>query len=359
MRPRRVTIRAMHPFAPKPTLAALLVCSVSSVAWTQSESPPESALVAPPVTISAPPMNAPPSPPTSWSPVSIALHHDVHAAPGDDPIDRFGVTGEPLAYMDWLCVTFDRDAGRDVELDLDEISARDELGRPLGRFVAGSGRFHRFTKFPLRGTHRYCARIRNDHRRVDAVQFAPDASAPWRYSRVVFAWRGDTSGCARNGTREHCGELRPALASFAYAGAAIQYAHLDVGRWQTSTVDVNRGLVDPIARYRVTGFLPLWLTAIGSPAGFQSVLETGLDLPITFASEGAFGNGTVPRSYVGFGLGLYLAQCVAVRAAVTPRICAGLDAELVVDAVIQSGIVTATEPRFIGGWFVSIGAGAH
>jgi hypothetical protein len=153
--------------------------------------------------------------------------------------------------------------------------------------------------------------------------------------------------------------LRPALASFTYGFTAMSSAHLDAGRWQGSTIDFSRGLVEPMARYRITGFLPVWLAAIGSPAGLQGNVESGLALPVTFASEGQFGNGTTPRSVVGFGLAVYAAGCVVIRGPVTPRICAGADVEAVVDGVVQSGVVTATEPRLLAAWFVSIGAGAH
>jgi hypothetical protein len=206
---------------------------------------------------------------------------------------------------------------------------------------------------------RYCTRILPRDHRPDSVRFTPDANAPWRIARVVIGWHGDSAGCVTLSGRHSCSELRPALASFTYGFTAMSYAHLDVGRWQGSTIDFTRGLVDPMARFRITGFLPLWLTAIGPANGFQSSLEAGLALPLTFASEGQFGNGMTPRSVIGFGLGLYWAQCFAYRAPVTPRVCAGVDLEGVVDGVVQSGVVTATEPRFLATWFVSIGAGAH
>lgn len=286
------------------------------------------------------------------SPTRITVHHDGAEGPLPAPLTRFFTLGEPMAYVDWLCLETDRDRGSSVELPLARLSVLDDDGVPVGRWRSASGATHRFRAFHVAlgngaTRYRYCTRVLPRGWGEDSVRFVATRDAS-RITAVAFAIDGDARGCEG----VSCGVLAPRLAGFTYGATAASYGYVGIGAWSSAEL-VSGGLGLGVTRLRVSGALPLLYIAAGFPKSVRLSAQAGLAFPLTFASTPVEGGG----SAIGPGLGAYWAQCLDLRTPIAPRLCLGAEVDATIEGVLRGGALDDVRPRLLFSWYVALGAG--
>jgi hypothetical protein len=286
-------------------------------------------------------------------PTAVSVYNDGPAGPGRQ-LATFFTNGEPLAYVDWLCLDADHDEGAELDVALARISVLDEDGTPLGHFTSASGLQHRFRAFPVApgdgvARARYCTRVLPRAWSDDAVRFVlehdRDAS---RTTRVVFTLDADVRGC--NG--HACGALTPRFTGFTYGASAARFSYGSIGFWRGSSIE-HGGLGEGVTRLRVAAFVPLLYITAGSPSSLRLSAQAGLALPITLASTALEGGG----SALGAGAGAYWAQCVDLRVTLAPRLCLGAEIDGAAEGALRGGALDDVRPHAIVSWFVALGIG--
>ncbi|CAN5171767.1 hypothetical protein BH09MYX1_BH09MYX1_08780 [soil metagenome] len=288
----------------------------------------------------------------SETPTRITVHHDGSADPAVDAISRFFTLGEPMAYVDWLCLETNGDRGDAIELELARISVLDENGLKLGELTSASGTHHQFRAFhhalgngAMR--YRYCTRVLPRAWGEDSVRFVATGDAS-RTTRLIFAIDGDSRGCGG----VTCGALEPKLAGFTYGSAAAAFSYGALGFWQSAELDA-KGLGAGITRLRVTAFVPLLYIAAGFPKSVRLAAQAGFAFPITIASSMLEGGG----SAIGTAIGAYWAQCLELRTAVVPRLCLGAEVDAALEGALRGGALDDVRPRLVFSWYLALGAG--
>ena len=292
-----------------------------------------------------------------FRPTSISVRHDGKVSgPSGDALAHFGPLGDPFAYIDWLCLESADDLGPSVSVDLRDVSVVGD-GRVVGGFASASGDAHELRAYRLAGDagpRAYCAHIRPRAYDVDTVRFVALADTH-RLSRLQFAYRGDTRGCVapRDGAATDCGSLSPAFGSFTYGGTATSFAYVALSR--AASMNLGEQSAADVTRLRLSGFLPLLYIGAGSPTSLHLSAEAGFALPVTLSSTTTRGG-----RLLGFGFGPYWAQCLNLRTAVAPRVCAGVELDAVLEGVTTpSGAFDGLAPHVVASWFVSVGVGAY
>ena len=289
-------------------------------------------------------------------PTAVSVHNDGPAGPGM-PLATFFTNGDPLAYVDWLCLDADHDEGAELDVTLARITVLDEDGAPLGYFTSASGLQHRFRAFQAASDGaadgaarvRYCTRVLPRAWREDAVRFVRDDDRDAsRTTRVTFAIDGDPRGCSG----QACGALTPRFTGFTYGASAARFSYGSVGFWRGSSIE-RGGLGDGVTRLRVAAFVPLLYITAGWPTSLRLSAQAGLALPVTVASTPVEGGG----SALGAGAGAYWAQCLELRVTLAPRLCLGAEIDGAVEGALRGGALDDVGPRAIASWFVALGIG--
>ncbi len=293
-------------------------------------------------------------------PLRITVRHDSYESGAAAQVVHFGALGEPLAYIDWLCVETSSDLGESLMVDLRDLAAMGDEGQRVGHFVSASGNTHSFRAFHHREREgrvfQYCAHIRPNEWSTDTVRFVADGETH-RLARLDFAWKGDTAGCvSKSGEPAECGSLTPNVVGFTYGPSALSYWSLGLGRAQSSYLGedgnvIGRGAV----RLRLSAYLPLLYLAIGSTKTLATSVEAGFAIPLTLASTPSVAGG----SLMGLGFGPYWASCLVLRSTVAPRICAGVEVDGVLEGSSKGGTLDEIAPHVAVSWFLSVGLGAH
>ena len=298
---------------------------------------------------------------SATEPLAITVRQDSYASGPSTQLTHFGVLGEPLAYIDWLCVETPTDLGEARVFDLRDISLIGDDGQRVGRFVSASGNAHSFRAFHhnTRDGHvyQYCAHIRPNEWATDTIRFVALGDTR-RLTELDFAWSGDTSGCvSKTGEPIACGALTPKATGFAYGPAALSHGWLGLARAESSYWgESGSALGVGVARLRLSAYLPLLYLAVGSNRTLAFSAEAGFAIPWTIASTTSPGGG----SLMGFGFGPYWAQCLVLRSTVAPRICGGVEIDGVLEGSMKSGgPLDELAPHAVASWFVSVGLGAH
>lgn len=290
---------------------------------------------------------------SATSVTSVTVHQDGTAGPLDRPLATFFAVGEPLAYVDWLCLGANGDRGPTFEVELSRIAVLDEDGRAVGAFTSGSGNRHRFRAYAAhdgdRPTQRYCTRVLPRAWGDESVRFVATRDAA-RVTRVAFAWDGDARGC--EGSRS-CGSLTPRFTGFTYGAAATRFTFGSLGFYRTAELDdgVLRG---GVTRFRAAAMLPLLYITAGSPTALRLSAQAGIALPLTLASTSSAGGG---GSALGIGVGSYWAQCLELRTPVAPNVCVGAQIDGAVEGALRGGALDDVRPRLLFSWFVALGLG--
>ena len=283
------------------------------------------------------------------TPFAVTAHHDGAAGPTVEPIRRFFTLGEPMAYVDWLCLETDRDLGATLDEELSRFTVADESGVRLGHFASASGAHHVFHAFhvPLGNgatRFRYCTRVLPRAWREDAIRFVPERDAT-RTTGLAFAVDGDTR-C--NGIA--CGVLEPKWAGFTYGSAAARFAWAGLGFWPSTDLDGGSFAVTA-TRFRVAGFVPLLYIGAGHPKSVRLSAQAGFAFPLTVASTVLSGG-----SALGTAVGAYWAQCLELRLPVVPQLCIGAEVDGAVEGVLRAGALDDVRPRLVLSWWVALGA---
>jgi hypothetical protein len=281
-------------------------------------------------------------------PASIAVHSDGTDGPLAPALTRFFTTGEPLAYVDWLCLGTEADVGPFLDLELARLTALDQDGAVLGHFTTQSGARHRFRPFHGASGHRYCTRVLPRAWTDDSVRFVAARDAA-RVTRVTFALDGDSRGCRGGGP---CGALAPRLTGFAYGSAAARFTYGSLGFWRSAELDGGE-LGIGVTRLRAAAFVPLLYITAGSPTSLRFSVQAGVALPVTIASTELRDGG----SALGTGIGAYWAQCLELRTPVAPNLCAGAEIDGAVEGALRGGALDDVRPRMIFAWYVALGLG--
>ena len=282
------------------------------------------------------------------APTSVTLHADGTDGPAAASLGRFFTQGEPLAYVDWLCLGTDADVGPWLDLELTRLGVLDEDGEPIGHFTSQSGLRHRFRQFHGAATYRYCTRVLPRAWRDDAVRFVVTRDAS-RVTRVTLAFDGDSRGCSG---ALPCGSLAPRLTGFAYGTAAARFTYGALGFWRTAELrggDLDGG----VTRFRAAAVVPLLHISAGSPTSLRLSAQAGIALPITLASTELREGG----SALGAGIGAYWAQCLELRTPVAPKVCIGVEVDGAVEGALRKGSLDDVRPRMIFAWYVALGLG--
>jgi hypothetical protein len=287
-------------------------------------------------------------------PTAVSVYNDGAAGPGTQ-LATFFTDGEPLAYVDWLCLEADHDEGPALDVTLARLSVLDEDGGALGHFTSASGLQHRFRAFPASAPAesgarvRYCTRVLPRAWSEDAVRFVLDHQRDAsRTTRVTFAIDNDARGCSGHA----CGTLTPRFTGFTYGTSAARFSYGSVGFWRGSSFE-HGGLGDGVTRLRVAAFVPLLYITAGSPSSLRLSAQAGLALPVTLASTSLEGGG----SALGAGAGAYWAQCLDLRVTLAPRLCLGAEIDGAVEGALRGGALDDVRPRAVLSWFVALGIG--
>ncbi len=282
------------------------------------------------------------------APVRVTAHHDGSNGPTVEPIHRFFTLGEPLAYVDWLCLETDRDLGATIEEELARFSVVDESGMRLGAFTSASGARHVFRAYHVAlgngaTRFRYCTRVLPRAWTEESLRFVAERDAT-RTTGLAFAVDGDTR-C--NGVA--CGTLEPKWAGFTYGASATRFSWAGAGFWP-STELVGGSFSANATRFRVAAFVPLLYIAAGHPKVVRLSAQAGLALPLTLASTAKDGG-----SALGTAVGAYWAQCLELRLPVTPQLCLGTEIDAAVEGVVRSGALDDLQPRLVMSWWLALG----
>lgn len=286
-------------------------------------------------------------------PSSMTVHSDGGGVPLAASLPSFFTLGDPLAFVDWLCLGTDSDLGPSLDMDLARLTVQDEDGNAVGRFASQSGAHHRFRPYHHAGaegvvTFRYCTRVLPRAWSEESVRIVTTRDAS-RLSRATFALDGDSRGCRQ---AQPCGALTPRLTGFAYGSASARFTYGALGFWQSAELEggtLGRG----VTRFRAAAFVPLLYLSAGSPTALRVSAQAGLALPITIASTDVEGGG----SALGAGLGAYWAQCFELRTPVAPSLCLGAQIDGAVEGALRGGALDDVRPRIIFAWYVALGAG--
>ena len=289
------------------------------------------------------------------TPVAVTVHGDGNDTPLPAAIERFFTQGEPLAYVDWLCLATDADVGPSLDLELARLTVLAEDGDVVGHFASRSGLRHRFRPFHVVPTvasaavrYRYCTRILPRAWTDDSVRFVATRDAS-RVTRVTFAVDGDSHGCS---SAMPCGSLEPRLTGFAYGSAAARFSYGTLGFWRTA--ELRGGALDGgVTRLRAAAFVPLLHISAGSPTALRFSAQAGLALPFTIASTELREGG----SAIGSGIGAYWAQCMELRTPVAPNLCLGAEIDGAVEGALRGGSLDDVRPRMLLAWYVALGLG--
>jgi hypothetical protein len=284
----------------------------------------------------------------STAPIRVTAHHDGDSGPTTEPIRRFFTLGEPMAYVDWLCLETDRDLGASVEEELARFTVVDEAGVRLGHFTSASGARHFFRAFHValgNGVvrHRYCTRVLPRAWREDAVRFVAERDAT-RTTELAFAVDGDTR-C--NGVA--CGVLEPKWAGFTYGATAARFSWAGAGFWPSTELTGGTFAVNA-TRFRIGAFVPLLYVAAGHPKVVRLSAQAGFAFPITLASTPSNGG-----SALGTAAGAYWAQCLEVRLPIAPQLCLGAEVDAAVEGVVRNGALDDVQPRLLLSWWLALG----
>ncbi len=284
---------------------------------------------------------------------SLSLHHDGPKGPVVAPLGRFGTLGEPLAYMDWLCVGVSSDLGPTLSVRLTDLDVTNERGERLGSFVSKSGTWHELRAFHVRAASgtpevfRYCTPVRPREDSETSVRFVADDAHTKRLEKVVLGIRGERNGCEDpNGRPSACGELSPTRATFTYGASATAFSSIAVA--YARAADLTGPAIGTQARVLLQ--MPLLVVSAGSTRHFALELDAGVSIPLVLAATDA---------RPGFGLGAFWSQCLVARFAVVPRACVGVSLDAMVDGRVTGSRIEDPAPRAVGSWFVSLGFGAR
>lgn len=287
------------------------------------------------------------------APRGLSLHHDEKTSPASAPLTRFGTLGEPLAYMDWLCIRVAGDLGATLSVRLADLDVTNERGERLGNFVSKSGTSHELRAFHVRATpespevFRYCTPVRPREDSEASVRFVADDAHTKRLEKVVLGIRGERNGCEdANGQSAACGELLPTRATFTYGASATAFSSISMA--YARAADLSGPAIGTQARALLQ--MPLLVVSAGSTRHFALELDAGVSIPLVLAATDA---------RPGFGLGAFWSQCLVARFAVVPRACIGVSLDAMVDARVVGSRIEDPAPRAVGSWFVSLGFGAR
>lgn len=286
-----------------------------------------------------------------FSPSRVTVNHDGAEGPSPQPITQFFTVGEPLAYVDWLCLESERDLGAEVVVRLSRITALDESGVALGGFTSASGADHAFSAHHVPignglSRYRYCTRVLPREWRADAVRFAAEHDAS-RVTGVSFAVDGD-SRCAG----AECGRLAPRLTGFTYGASAAAFSQATFGFWQSAELS-SAGLGPGVTRFRLGASVPLLYITVGWPKSLRLAAHAGFTFPVTVASSALEGGG----SALGAAVGAYWAQCLELRAPLVPRVCLGAEVDAALEGAMRGGALDDVRPRALFSWFLALGLG--
>ncbi len=289
------------------------------------------------------------------APTAVAVHADGKDGPLSAALGRFFTQGEPLAYVDWLCLGTEADVGPSLDLELARLTVLADDGDVLGHFTSRSGLRHRFRPFHVAPTvpsaavrYRYCTRVLPRAWTEDSVRFVATRDAS-RVARVTFAIDGDSRGC---NSALPCGSLEPRLTGFAYGSSAARFTYGAVGFWRTA--ELRSGSLDGgVTRLRAAAFVPLLHISAGSPTALRLSAQAGIALPLTIASTELREGG----SAIGTGIGAYWAQCLELRTAVVPSLCLGAEIDGAVEGALRGGSLDDVRPRMLFAWYVALGLG--
>lgn len=289
------------------------------------------------------------------APSSVTVHADGKDGPLPAALGRFFTQGEPLAYVDWLCVGTDADVGPSLDLELARLTVLADDGDVLGHFASQSGLRHRFRPFHVAPSvsnaavkYRYCTRVLPRAWTEDSVRFVATHDAS-RVTRVTFAVDGDSRGC--NSARP-CGSLEPRFTGFAYGSGAARFTYGALGFWRTA--ELRGGALDGgVTRLRAAAFVPLLHISAGSPSALRLSAQAGIALPLTIASTELREGG----SAIGTGIGVYWAQCLELRTTVAPSLCLGAEIDGAVEGALRGGSLDDVRPRMLFAWYVALGLG--
>ena len=285
-------------------------------------------------------------------PSSVTIHSNGTGGPLTTSLPSFFTLGDPLAFVDWLCLGTDGDLGPTLDMELARLTVQDDDGNAIGHFASQSGAHHRFRAFhdvPAAGVSkfRYCTRVLPRAWSEESVRFVTTRDAS-RISRATFALDGDSRGCE---AAQPCGALPPRFTGFAYGSASARFTYGALGFWRGANLEggtLGRG----VTRFRAAAFVPLLYITAGSPTALRFSAQAGLALPLTIASTEVDGGG----SALGTGLGAYWAQCIELRTLVAPSLCLGAEIDGAVEGALRGGALDDVRPRVLFAWYVALGA---